>query len=178
MKKKTREAQALLLVGKQSGLRQEMTKEGKFELPALPAGYVLSSLEIEDYDNGALDVLAQLTTVGDVAREDFEKFLRLQTATEYNTMVIRNREHRVVGIATLLVETKLIHGFSKVGHIEDVAVDSQERESNLGRYLVRYLCNLAMSLGCYKVILDCDVENVGFYKKCGLAERGIEMEYR
>lgn len=156
----------------------EMTKEGKLEVPTLPSGYTLSALRREDYDNGALEVLAQLTTVGEVSRENFDKFIDLQMGADYNTMVIRNEDHRVVGIATLLVETKLIHGFSKVGHIEDVAVDSKERGLNLGRYLIRYLCNLAKSFGCYKVILDCDVENVGFYKKCGLAERGIEMECR
>ncbi|KAG0675050.1 Glucosamine-phosphate N-acetyltransferase-like protein [Pichia californica] len=155
-----------------------MTKEKKLDLPTLPEGYVLSTLSSQDYDNGALQVLAQLTTVGDVSRENFNKFVDLQLTPEYNTIVIRNKSEIVVGIATLLLETKLIHGYSKVGHIEDVAVESRERGTNLGRYMIRYLCNLAISCGCYKVILDCDLENVDFYKKCGLDERGIEMEYR
>lgn len=150
----------------------------QLELPQLPAGYSVSQLNSEDYENGALKVLAQLTSVGDVSRENFDKFVKLQDSEEYNTIVIRNKESKVVGIATLLVETKLIHEFSKVGHIEDVAVDSTERGSQLGKYLIRYLCNLGKRLDCYKIILDCSAENVGFYKKCGLSEAGIEMEYR
>lgn len=155
-----------------------MTKENKLILPTLTEGYKLSSLQNEDYNNGALDVLAQLTTVGDVSRDNFLKFVQLQSTPEYNTIVIRNKDERVVGIATLLLETKLIHGFSKVGHIEDVAVDHKVRGLNFGRYMVRYLCNLAKSLGCYKVILDCSEENVKFYERCGLTKAGIEMEYR
>lgn len=155
-----------------------MSASKKLELPEIPSEMTLGGLSKDDYENGALEVLAQLTTVGDVSKEDFNKFVDLQKSDAYNTVVIRNKQGKVSGIATLLVETKLIHGFSKVGHIEDVAVNFDERGSNIGRYLVRYLCNLAMERGCYKVILDCDVENVEFYKKCGLRERGIEMEFR
>lgn len=149
-------------------------------LPELPAGYVLDTLQESDYDAGSLSVLAQLTSVGDVSREDFARFVSMQDEGEtYNTVVIRHEETgQVVGIATLLVETKLIHGFSKVGHIEDVAVDSRARGLNLGLYIVRTLCNMAVAKGCYKVILDCDVENVPFYQKCGLSEAGVEMQYR
>jgi glucosamine-phosphate N-acetyltransferase len=149
-------------------------------LPELPAGYVLDALHESDYDAGSLSVLAQLTTVGDVSREDFNNFVSLQSEGEtYNTVVIRREETgQVVGIATLLIEAKLIHGFSKVGHIEDVAVDSSVRGLNLGRYIIRTLCNMAVAKGCYKVILDCDLENVPFYEKCGLTEAGIEMQYR
>lgn len=155
-----------------------MTKEENLVLPTLAEGYSIFPLSDEDYDNGALDVLAQLTTVGDVSRDNFHKFVHLQSTPEYNTIVIRNKDERVVGIATLLLETKLIHGFSKVGHIEDVAVDHKVRGLNFGKYMIRYLCNLAKSLGCYKVILDCSEENVKFYERCGLTKAGIEMEYR
>jgi glucosamine-phosphate N-acetyltransferase len=155
-----------------------MTPQTALELPVIPNGYSLHKLSEEDYYKGALNVLAQLTSVGEVSIESFKEFVTLQKDEIYNTIVIRNENDKVCGIATLLVETKLIHGFSKVGHIEDVAVDSSIRGANLGMYMIRYLCNKAIEIGCYKVILDCDVENVGFYEKCGLLKRGIEMEYR
>lgn len=150
----------------------------KLELPEIASCYTLSDLHEDDYDNGALQVLSQLTTVGEVSREDFNKFVKLQQGEEYNTIVVRDADKKVCGISTLLIETKLIHGFSKVGHIEDVAVDDEKRGSNLGLYMVRYLCNMGIEKGCYKVILDCDAKNVVFYEKCGLVKAGIEMEYR
>lgn len=142
--------------------------------------YNIGNLSVEDYDNGVLHVLSQLTTVGDVRREDFNKFVKLQQDNEnHKTFVIKDIEtNKVVGIATLLIEIKLIHGYSKVGHIEDVAIDKSVRGKKLGAYIIRYLCELAKSRGCYKTILDCDDENVGFYEKCGLSRRGVEMEYR
>lgn len=147
-------------------------------LPELPKGYVLEGIREEDYDHNALELLSELTTVGYVSRENFNAFVKLQQTDMYNTIVIRNPQGKVVGISTLLIETKLIHGFSKVGHIEDVAVDSGERGNNIGLYMIRYLCNKGLSLGCYKVILDCDEKNALFYEKCGLRRVGIEMDYR
>lgn len=147
-------------------------------LPALPDGFTLHTLSAEDYDLGALEILSELTTVGDVSVDDFNTYIKLQNTETYNTIVIKDKDGKVCAISTLLVEVKLIHGFSKVGHIEDVAVSSACRGMNLGLYMIRYLCNKSIGLGCYKVILDCDVENVGFYEKCGLSKRGIEMEYR
>lgn len=148
------------------------------DLPELPQYYTLGGLSFDDYDNDVLELLSQLTTVGEVSRENFNEFVKLQQSEIYNTIVIRNKKGKVVGISTLLVEVKLIHGFSKVGHIEDVSVESGERGNNLGLYMIRYLCNKALSLGCYKVILDCDEKNIGFYEKCGMKRVGIEMDYR
>lgn len=148
------------------------------ELPELPKGYILEALSEEDYDHNALELLSELTTVGYVSRENFNTFVKLQQTDMYNTIVIRNPQGTVVGISTLLIETKLIHGFSKVGHIEDVAVSSEERGNNIGLYMIRYLCNKALGLGCYKIILDCDEKNAPFYEKCGLRRVGIEMDYR
>lgn len=37
----------------------------------------------------------------------------------------------------------------------------------LGKGIIMYLTELAEKCGCYKVILDCDEHNTGFYAKCG-----------
>lgn len=150
----------------------------KLELPPLPIGYKVDTLSRADYNNGALELLSQLTTVGDVSNDNFNKFVELQSSDMYNTKVIRDEDGKVVGMATLLVEAKLIHGYSKVGHVEDVVVDKNQRGNKLGLYIIRYLVNLAQDFGCYKVILDCEEKNVGFYEKCGLTEKGIEMDIR
>ena len=45
----------------------------------------------------------------------------------------------------------------------------------LGKKIVYHLINLAKENGCYKVILNCNENNVGFYEKCGLIRKECEM---
>ena len=55
----------------------------------------------------------------------------------------------------------------KVGHIEDVVVDSNARGLKLGKKIIAFLTEHAHLMECYKVILDCSLENKTFYEKCG-----------
>ena len=41
--------------------------------------------------------------------------------------------------------------------------------------MIEKVVQIAKKEGCYKVILDCDTKNVGFYQKCGFKNKGIEM---
>ena len=84
-------------------------------------------------------------------------------------------ENKIVASGTLLIENKIIHGISKVGHIEDIVVDSKSRGLGLGKKIVSYLTNLAKENNCYKVILNCKEENCGFYEKCGYVRKETEM---
>lgn len=142
----------------------------------LPEGYQIVELSNSHYED-ALKVLAQLTSVGDVSADQFNEFIALQ-GDGYILRAIEDHNGRLVGIATLLLERKLIHGASKVGHIEDVAVDASQRGKGLGKVLISHLIEIAASKGCYKVILDCSEENVGFYQHCGMTRCGVEMEFR
>lgn len=81
----------------------------------------------------------------------------------------------IIGTATLLVEPKLIHNMSKVGHIEDVVVDSHYRGKHIGKIMLEHLVDKSEKLGCYKVILDCDEKNVPFYSKCDFTKKGVQM---
>jgi len=44
---------------------------------ALPAGYSLRPLKSGDYERGVLDVLAVLTTVGDISKQAFQGSITL-----------------------------------------------------------------------------------------------------
>jgi N-acetylglutamate synthase-like GNAT family acetyltransferase len=41
----------------------------------------------------------------------------------------------IVGCATIMIELKLLHGFSKVCHIEDVVIDNTIRGKGCGKFL-------------------------------------------
>lgn len=93
----------------------------------------------------------------------------------YYIRVITDESGRVVAAGTLLVERKFIRGCGSVGHIEDIVVDKSQRGKSLGKAIVVHLAGIAQDLRCYKVILDCDKENVVFYEKCGFKDKGSFM---
>ncbi|ORX82250.1 hypothetical protein BCR32DRAFT_165959 [Anaeromyces robustus] len=84
---------------------------------SLPEGYRVRPLEIEDYAKGHLDCLAQLTTVGEIKKEDYEQrfnYLKDRQDT-YASIVIEHVESkRVVASGTLIVERKFIHALGLV----------------------------------------------------------------
>ena len=88
--------------------------------------------------------------------------------------VLKDKEN-IYGCATLIIEQKMIHNFSKVGHIEDVFIRPQFRKQGYGKSLLLKLVNTAKYKGCYKVILDCADELVEFYEKCDFEKKNIQM---
>ncbi len=128
-----------------------------------------------DYDNGFLQLLSQLTKVGDYSKETFEaQFDSMQALPGiYYVVVIEDTSTTtLVASATLLVEHKFIHGAVIRGRIEDVVVDSQYRSSSLGSFLLELLTCFSEEIGCYKMTLDCKPKLVGFYEKFGYDNEG------
>lgn len=74
---------------------------------------------------------------------------------------------RVVGTASLLIERKFLHGGRRVGHIEDVAVHPGHQGQRIGQRLIDHLLQSCVTQNCYKAVLNCDSENISFYKKLG-----------
>eukprot|EP00418_Pyrodinium_bahamense_P065028 CAMPEP_0179088966 /NCGR_PEP_ID=MMETSP0796-20121207/40508_1 /TAXON_ID=73915 /ORGANISM="Pyrodinium bahamense, Strain pbaha01" /LENGTH=145 /DNA_ID=CAMNT_0020786505 /DNA_START=36 /DNA_END=470 /DNA_ORIENTATION=- len=132
--------------------------------------YELRRLRRDDHRKGYVSLLAQLTDVGDLTEACFVKVFdrREQQADVYRTLVIEHLASRqTVATGSLVVEAKFIHGGSLVGHVEDIVVDKEHRKKGLARELMNALAKEAQVLGCYKVILDCEADNVAFYEKCG-----------
>ena len=117
---------------------------------------MLRSLCLEDYDLGYLNLLSQLTTVGDISREEWgERWHQMRDCNStYYVIVLEDREvGRVVGAATLVMERKFIHSCGSVGRLEDVVVSDSYRGRQLGKLLVTTASLLAVKLGCYKVTI-------------------------
>eukprot|EP00741_Cyanophora_paradoxa_P020804 tig00021312_g20083.t1 len=148
------------------------------ELEIGGSAFVLRSLEVGDFHKGFLQLLGQLTTVGDVTEEMFIQRVReIEAARDhYHTVVLEDAaKGRVVASARLLVERKFTRGCSLCGHIEDVVVDETYRGKNLGKCVIDELVSVAKAAGCYKVILDCADKNVPFYEKCGFKLHEVHM---
>lgn len=122
-----------------------------------------------DYDRGFLQLLSQLTAVGDVSRTQFlTRFSQMKASGDYFVTVIEDtRKNEIIGAASLIIERKFIHGCAIRGRLEDVVVNNTYRGKQLGKLIVVTVSLLAENLGCYKMSLDCKDKLIPFYKSLG-----------
>ena len=127
----------------------------------------------EDDILNCLELLEQLTETG----RDFD-YLSVFYKIKNNSYFIYIAEigNRIVGIATLLIEQKFIHKGGRVAHLEDVVIDKDFRGLGIGKILVEECVKFAENKQCYKIILDCNEENIGFYEKCRFKKYGVAMK--
>lgn len=88
--------------------------------------------------------------------------------------VVATSESTVIGYGSLILEQKIRGGI--MGHIEDIVVSPSHGKKGIGRLIVESLCEIALKKGCYKVALQCQDRNLGFYKKCGFEFSGTMMQ--
>ena len=126
----------------------------------------------KEYDS-VYRLLQELTDVGEYNRSRFNTYI--DTLPSNIHMFCICEDSTVIGVGTIMIEQKIIHNFSKVGHIEDIVIDSNYNGRGYGKNLIIFLTNFARQEGCYKVILDCSQKVKGFYEKCGYVEKNISM---
>ncbi|KHN87292.1 Glucosamine 6-phosphate N-acetyltransferase [Toxocara canis] len=139
--------------------------------PKLPEDLMIRPLRIDDYNRGYLQLLSQLTSVGDVSEEQFQKrFVSMQNTHPKGYYVVVLEEPSsgmIVGSATLVIEWKFIHEAGCRGRTEDVVVDKRMRGRQLGKILNFYLVQLARRIGVYKLSLECKDALIPFYEQFG-----------
>lgn len=134
-------------------------------IPSLAPKVEVREMTAADLEHGFLAALASLTDVGLTVGEAVAFFVERAAAGIRTYVACAGKE--VLGTASLLVERKFLHRGGLVGHIEDVAVRRDLQLQGIGTALVRHATEEACRLGCYKVILNCFVDRVGFYERLG-----------
>lgn len=89
----------------------------------LPPHLKLRPLKITDNKLGFLELLAQLTKVGDIDDEMFkQRFDNMKKTKCYYVMVVsdQNQEDKIIGTATLILEQKFIRMCAIKGRVEEV----------------------------------------------------------
>ncbi|EGG20338.1 glucosamine 6-phosphate N-acetyltransferase [Cavenderia fasciculata] len=134
-------------------------------------------LEIDDYDKGYSALLCQLTEAKFTKSQYIERYNQMKKELDnYYVVVVEDKsKSKIIGTGTLMVEKKFIRGCALCGHIEDIVVDSTYRGKNLGLKMIEQLKYIGTLVGCYKLILDCDENNVKFYEKCGFVKKQAMM---
>lgn len=130
----------------------------------------LRNIELEDYNKGYLHLLRELTHIepDKITLDEFNNFID-SLNKNHRIFVVENTDtNTIIGTITVLIEQKIIHNMGLVCHIEDVVVNNKFRGFGIGKILLETALNYAILEKCYKTILDCSEENVGFYAKNGL----------
>uniref|UniRef100_A0A0N5BXI4 Glucosamine 6-phosphate N-acetyltransferase n=1 Tax=Strongyloides papillosus TaxID=174720 RepID=A0A0N5BXI4_STREA len=140
----------------------------------IPEGFKLRPLHIKDYEKGYLELLEQLTTVGDVTEAEWIKRFNSMKAKDdgipqsYYIVVLEDlTTQKIVGSVTLVIEFKFIHHAGSRGRIEDVVTDKNYRGRHISQILNRTMVSLAKDIGVYKLSLECKDTLIGFYEKFG-----------
>lgn len=134
-------------------------------------------LERGDLDRGFLESLDALKRASDIDPERAQEIFEYVDSNPDYFVAVAEKDGKVVGTATLIVEQKFIHAGGLVGHIEDVAVSRDSQERGIGTRIVRRLLEEAGKRGCYKTILDCAEDVVPFQKKAGFHEGVNQMRF-
>lgn len=108
-----------------------------------------------------------------ISQKKFEEFI--SQLDKHHTIFVIEKQQKIICCGTILIESKLLHNFGKVGHIEDVITDSQFRGQGLGKKIIESLVNYGRQQECYKIILNCTNKNILFYEKCGFTRKENQM---
>lgn len=150
----------------------------------LSSRYIVRELCEQDYYNGYIELIKEGFQINpeEITIMNFWQYINDPMMTTFvvedNEAICNNIDNcTIIASATVIIEQKLIHNMGRVGHIEDVVVAQTARGNGIGKMIVNKCIEHANKRGCYKCILDCSEENVGFYKKCNtdFQVKGVEM---
>lgn len=140
---------------------------------------IFRKLEENDYNLGYLELLLKLTNVGDISINEWTNRYKELNNNPCIQIWVMVDDNTIIASGTIILEPKFIHNCGKVGHIEDVVVHKDKHGLGVGKKLIDELVNIAKNTNCYKVILNCSENNVGFYEKSGfkLMERQMALYF-
>jgi glucosamine-phosphate N-acetyltransferase len=147
-----------------SGLGGERAKQPKIKT-------TIRELRLEDLDNGLLKTLDNLLAGTSELDADKAKALlhEIKSNPLHKVLVAALQSGEIVGVVTLLVESKFIFKGGRVGHIEDVSVRKGFEKMGIGRELVLHAMDLAKEMECVKLVLDCSDATMPFYTRMGFS---------
>jgi glucosamine-phosphate N-acetyltransferase len=140
--------------------------------------YLVKELTPDDLaedKSGFLKTLQNLSETGAISSYYARRILSEIKSQNGHIYIAKTNDKKIIGTATLLVEQKFIHNGGKVGHIEDVAVRKEYEGNGVGSDIIKKLIELAKQEECYKIILDCNENNISFYQGLGFFKYENEM---
>jgi len=132
-------------------------------------------LLVGDYELGLMNLMEQLTEAPPIK---FEDFVKQYIKFGYNTSIYvieDEKNKKIVGYGAIYIDYKFYRNCKNVGHIEDIIIDKDYRGKGLSKLIINKLLESAREKDCYKIILNCKDEYVGYYQKMGFKIVGNTM---
>ena len=132
-------------------------------------------LQIGDYELGLFELFQQLT---DAPKIIFEEFVKQFIKFSYNTKIlVLEEKNKIIGYGSIYIDYKFYRNCRNVGHIEDIIIHEKYRGNGYSKLILNELINFANKNNCYKIILNCKDEYVGFYQKMGFKLEENTLKY-
>ena len=93
-----------------------------------------------------------------------------------NNAIVGLYNDQIIAYGSIVIENK-IRGES-AGHIEDIVVDRNFRDKNIGVKLIKKLVKIGYKKDCYRITLTCDQSLISFYSKNDFKVDNIAMKRR
>ena len=133
----------------------------------------IRELSLGDYEE-YIKLINQLRPIGCVISK--EKYIDIfNIIFKNNKVFVAIIDNTIVGAITLIIEQKFIHNCSIYTRIEDVIVDNNYRNKNIGKELVKYAIDYSKYLSAFKITLTCKKYLQTFYEKNNFEEYDIHM---
>ena len=130
-------------------------------------------LNLNEIKDDYIELLSCLTDTPNISLQQFIE--NIHDISDIGKIFVCHINNKIIGTGTIIYEPKIIHGGKKVGHIEDIVVNREYRGQGVASEIIQQLIAHSKENNCYKVILDCNYDNIEFYKKNGLTHRGAQM---
>jgi len=111
-----------------------------------------------------------------ITEDYFNNFLD-NILNENHLIIVIKKNNIIIGSGTIIIEYKLTHNGSIMGHLENIIIDEKYRQQGYGEKLVEYLLILCNKKKCYRVDLNCNCELENFYKKNNFNKKNLCMNY-
>ena len=122
----------------------------------------MEELQLKDYKI-YLNLLNQFRDIQEMSFDEFEKIYNSVNKT--TNIYVYKENDTIIGCISLIIEQKFINNNGRVCHIEDLVIHKEHRKQGIGSAMLSFAKKEAKKVGCYKVILNCDVAFVDSYKK-------------
>lgn len=133
----------------------------------------IRELSLHDHEQ-YIKLVNQLRPIGcEISKEKYIDIFNI--IFKNNKVFVAIIDNNIVGAITLIIEHKFIHNCSIYTRIEDVIVDNNYRNKNIGKQLVKYAIDYSKSLSAFKITLTCKKHLQKFYEKNNFDEYDIHM---
>jgi glucosamine-phosphate N-acetyltransferase len=133
------------------------------------------NLNLNEVVDEYVNLLKNLTEAPNISLNTFIN--NIHDISQMGKIIVCHIDNKIIGTGTIIYEPKIIHGGKKVGHIEDVVVSPEYRGQHIATTILKMLIEDSKRNDCYKVILDCNYNNIPFYEKMGFINKNTQMTY-